>query len=303
VVVPGNHDGVHRGHRALLDEARKLAEPEGLRVVAMFFDPHPLRVLAPDRAPVQLTTPERRTELLRSAGADEVAVQPFDDRFARLTPEQFVDEVLVGSHGARFVVVGPDFRFGRGRVGDVDTLRELGGPRNLRVHTVKPVQHGDAPVSSSRVRARLAEGNVRDATLLLSRVHDVEGVVVEGDRRGRTLGFPTANLDFHSVQLPADGIYAVSVRRMDQPGSPRLQGAASLGQRPTFEGAGRSFEVYLLDFDGDLYGTRLRVGFVQHIRGEQRFDGVEALKQQMNQDVQRAREILAETDEELVAWI
>jgi riboflavin kinase/FMN adenylyltransferase len=269
----------------------------------MFFDPHPLRVLAADRAPSQLTMPSRRAELLEAAGADHVVIQPFDDAFSRRSPEAFVDEWLVRDHGARAVVVGPDFRFGHRRAGDVERLRELGASRGFVVDPVPPVEHRGAPVSSSRIRACLSRGAIEEANDLMLRTHEVEGRVVTGDRRGRTLGYPTANLDCDPVLLPDDGVYAVVVRRLDDPSAPLYGGAASLGLRPTFEGAGRSFEVFLWDFEGDLYGVRLRVGFVQRIRPEEKFDDVEALKARMAQDVTEARRAVAEARQEQLAWI
>lgn len=293
VVVPGNHDGVHRGHRALLARAREV----GARVVAYTFDPHPSAVLNPAAAPIPLTTVARRTELLRAAGADEVVVQPFDRDFAALGPEEFVDRILRAKLDARAAVVGPDYRFGRERAGGIDTLRAAG----IEVHLVDPVLVGGERVSSSGIRTALSAGDVAKATTWLGRVHDVEGVVVRGDQRGRTLGFPTANLRVDPVLAPADGIYAVVVRRLDRTGD-LLFGAASLGVRPQFD-AGRSFEVFLLDFEGDLYGERLRVGFVARIRGEERFSSVDALVARMHRDVGECRAQLGAADREHWRWI
>jgi len=286
VVAPGNHDGVHLGHRALLEAARRRTG-DALRMVALFFDPHPSAVLAPDRAPPLLTTAGRREALLREAGADEVVAQRFDRAFASLSPEAFVTRVLVDGLGARGVVVGPDFRFGHGRVGDLGVLRRLGETHGFDVTVVEPVVHRGVRVSSTRVREHLARGDVTGAAELLDRVHDVTGTVIEGDRRGRTIGFPTANLECEPVMLPADGVYAVLARIVG--GDDRvLSGVANLGVRPTVE-AGRSVEVHLFDFDDDVYGARLRVGFVERIRGEVRFDGLDALKKQIARDAEAAR--------------
>jgi riboflavin kinase/FMN adenylyltransferase len=307
VVTPGNHDGVHLGHRALIDAARRLAarDAAGLRVVALTFDPHPLHFVAPDRAPPLLTTPERRAELLRGAGADEVAIQAFDTAFSLLTPEQFVDEVLVRELGACAVVVGTDFRFGAGRAGDVELLHTLGQPRGINVVTVSPVTLDGQLVSSSQVRAALARGDVELAARMLTRVHDFERRVVPGDRRGRTLGFPTANLELAGMMPPADGVYAVRVRVLDAapdlPSEPLL-GVANLGVRPTL-GAGRSMEVHLLDFAGDLYDRRLRVGFVARLRGEQKFPSIDALRAQIERDVAAARAALEHCEPGLLSWI
>ncbi len=297
VVTPGNHDGVHLGHRALLDAARALAAREH-RVVALTFDPHPAQVLAPHRAPPLLTTPARRADLLRRAGADHVEILPFDHALAQRSPEEFVDGVLVERLRAAGVVVGPDFRFGRGRAGDLATLRALGEERGFAVRAVGPVERAGAVVSSTRVRGLLTEGRVAEATALLGRVHDVGGVVVEGHRRGRTIGFPTANLDPEPVLAPADGVYAVVARVDDE----IVRGVANLGVRPTLE-AGRSIEVHLFDFDRDIYGRAVRVGFVARLRGEVKFDGLDALKAQIARDADEARHALDAADAETWSWI
>ncbi len=294
VVAPGNHDGVHLGHQALLDEAKRVASHRGgLAVVALFFDPHPAQLLSPGRAPTPLTTIERRVELLQHAGADRAVAQPFDRAFSALAPEAFTRDVLQGRLEARHVVVGPDFRFGKGAVGDTESLRVLGDIWGFGVSVVEPVLLRGERVSSTAVRARLQGGDVAAATTMLTRVHEVSGVVVHGDERGRTIGFPTANLDCDPVLLPADGVYAVMVRRLGaDDGAPLMPGVANLGVRPTF-GAGRSVEVHLLSFSGDLYGERLRVGFVDRIRGERRFDGLEALRRQIGADEEQARRLCA----------
>lgn len=302
VIVPGNLDGVHRGHRALLAAARQRAIRGDLRVTAMFFDPHPMEVLLPERAPVRLTMPERRRALLRGAGADAVVAQRFDEAFAKLSPEDFARRVLAEAQGARGVVIGPDFRFGHRRAGDLAALRTLGAELGFDVTVVEPVRHAGGVVSSSRVREHVAEGDVEGAAELLLRVHEVEGTVVRGDERGRAIGFPTANLAPDPVLLPGDGVYAVVARDLDAPAAPRLGGVANLGTRPTFA-AGRAVEVHLFDFQGDLYGHRLRVGFVSRIRGERRFDGVEALKARIARDADAAREAIRGVDGELVGWV
>jgi riboflavin kinase / FMN adenylyltransferase len=290
---------VHVGHRALLDEARRHAGVAGLGVVALTFDPHPLALLAPQRAPVPLTTVARRIELLRAAGADEVVVARFDAGYAAQSAEGFVDDVLVGQLRARVVVVGPDFRFGAGRAGTLEQLRALGVERGFEVAEVGPVTvEGIGRVSSTQVRDALRAGELERATQMLGRVHDVDGTVVLGHQRGRTLGFPTANLDCDPVLLPADGVYAVVARVLDAPGAapgPLLRGVANLGARPTFA-AGRSVEAHLFDFESDLYGRRLRVGFVARLRGEQKFDGVDALRAQIALDAGAARERLSRED-------
>lgn len=307
VVTPGNHDGVHLGHRALVSAARAIADGsrEPLRVVALTFDPHPLQFIAPERGPKLLTTVERRAELLRGAGADGVYVQAFDRQFSQLTPEQFVSEVLVGRLGARGVVVGPDFRFGAGRAGDVALLEQLGESHGFCVSTVGPVRYDGELVSSSNVRAALVRGDVERAAQMLTRVHDLTRRVVQGHQRGRTIGFPTANLELEGLLAPADGVYAVSVRVLDgEPtlGAQRYQGVANLGVRPTVQG-GRSLEVHLLDFSGDLYGRTLRIGFVARLRGETKFPDLAALRAQIARDVEAGRAALSACEPRLMAWI
>ncbi|HEY6876452.1 MAG TPA: bifunctional riboflavin kinase/FAD synthetase [Polyangiales bacterium] len=301
VVTPGNYDGVHLGHRALLRAAREEAG-EQLSVLALTFDPHPLHFIAPDRAPPLLTSLERRVDLLRAAGADRVVVQTFDRAFASLSPAAFVEEVLVEQLRARVMVVGSDFRFGAQRAGDVEMLRALGAPHGLRVRTVPPVSLDGEVVSSSRVRALVSQGDVERAARMLTRVHELERRVLHGQKRGRTIGFPTANLELSGLLAPADGVYAVCVRVVDGAPSERMLGVANLGVRPTVSG-GRSLEVHVLDFAGDLYGRTLRVGFVARLRGEQKFAGLDELKAQIARDVEAGRNAIANCDPELLAWI
>lgn len=296
VVVPGNHDGVHLGHVALFARARALAASRGdARVVALTFDPHPLAFLAPERAPETLTTIARRTELLRRAGADEVVVARFDAPYAALDPIAFVERELVANLRACLVIVGADYRFGHGRGGDPRLLAELGARLGFDVEVIDAVGADDvARISSTTVRDALRSGDLARTSALLGRVHELEGVVVHGHERGRTIGFPTANLSGVRVMLPPDGVYAVLARVMDEgrPGATCVRGMMNIGTRPTFD-AGRSIEVHLFDFEGDLYGCTLRVGLVSRLRDEQRFAGVEALVAQLGRDASHARTALA----------
>ena len=309
-ICPGNHDGVHRGHRALIARARERATAAGLRVVGLTFDPHPATVVAPESAPPALTTARRREELLLGAGADAVVVQRFDHDLARVPADRFVRDVLVGSLAARVVVVGANYRFGAKAAGDVAMLRALGAELGFDVETVPPVEHEGRPISSTRIRDDIASGAVPDAAAMLDRLHDVDGLVIEGDHRGRTLGFPTANLRCDPVLLPADGVYAVLARVLpDDAAGARSDGArelvrgvANLGTRPTFA-AGRSVEVHLLDFDRDVYGQRVRVAFAERLRSELKFSGPDALRAQIELDVKKARESLRVVPERLTRWI
>lgn len=301
VIAPGNHDGVHRGHQALVRTAHAYARTHGLRAVALTFDPHPAALLAPERAPTPLTTMARRAELLRAAGADDVIVQPFTREFANLEPEQFLQTLL--DRQARALVVGPDFRFGKDREGDVASLQRFGAASGLHVMVEPPVLVAGERVSSSAVRAALARGDVEHAALLLGHLPELCGTVVEGDKRGRAIGFPTANLATEPVLHPPDGVYAVIARVLDRDEPPQLlRGVANLGIRPTFA-AGRSIEVHLLDWSGELYGAQMRVGLLRRIRGERKFPGLDALRAQIEVDCRDARGTLQAADEELWGWI
>ena len=291
VVVPGNHDGVHIGHRALFAHARTVAAAESLEVVALTFDPHPLRELAPERAPTPLTTIARRVELLRGAGADRVVIARFDAEYAAQTAEEWVDVQLVRGLGARALIVGPDFRFGRDRGGDLARLEELGRARGFVVDVASEVRLSGTGerVSSTAVRSALSRGDVRHAAALLGRPHRVDGIVVRGHQRGRTIGFPTANLEPDAILLPLDGVYAVRLELAD---GTRHDGVANLGTRPTLA-AGRSIEAHLFDWDGDLYGARVSLELIERIRDERKFEGLEALVAQIQRDAEAARALLA----------
>ncbi|KPK17789.1 MAG: hypothetical protein AMJ62_00660 [Myxococcales bacterium SG8_38] len=303
VVTPGNHDGVHLGHRALIDAAKRTAEAQGWETLAMCFDPHPTAVLAPKRAPLLITSLERRVELLKGAGCDDVVVLPFDSAFAKTSPAQFVERVLLDACRAKGVVVGPDFHFGHKRSGNVRTLRSWGEREGFTVELVEPVMFQGESVSSTRIRRIMSEdGNVEDAAAMMTRFHEITGRVVPGDRRGRQVGFPTANLEVEPIQLPKDGVYAVVARVLDGAELGRLHGVANLGNRPTFD-AGHAVEVHLFGFDGDLYGRRLRIGFAARLRGEMKFDGLGALRQQIVRDCDQAKNALQLSSPELARWI
>ena len=297
VVTIGNFDGVHRGHRVILDRAREAADALGadVPVVVVTFDPHPMVVLRPDKAPAALTTIEQRVSLLAESGAEHVLVLPFDREMAAWSPEEFVRRVLVDALHAAAVVVGANFRFGHRASGDVDTLRRLGPEPGF---TVDPLDlaGGEPPWSSSVVRQALARGDVEAAAAVLGRPHTVEGVVVEGNHRGRELGYPTANVPTSGmVAVPADGVYAGTLQRLDDPAAPVWPAAVSVGTNPTFDGVDRRVESYVLDRDDlELYGVPVRVGFRAHLRGQVRFDGVDALVSQMADDVERSRTALGD---------
>ena len=303
VVTPGNHDGVHLGHRALIDAAKRIADERGWRTLGMFFNPHTTAVLAPERAPIPLTSVERRVEIMKGAGCDDVVVLPFDSEFARQTPQEFVQTVLLDRCHAKGVVVGPDYHFGHKRSGNIETLRNWDGEDAFIVELVQPVRVGGASVSSTRIRHVLREdGDVEAAAAMMTRLHEISGEVVRGDQRGREIGFPTANIDVEPLQLPKDGVYAVVARVLGDTGAPLLHGIANLGNRPTFD-AGHSVEVHLFGFDGDLYGKRVRIGFAARIRGEAKFDGLDDLRRQIVRDCDEAKNALQQMSPELARWI
>ncbi|HEX4979055.1 MAG TPA: bifunctional riboflavin kinase/FAD synthetase [Acidimicrobiales bacterium] len=296
VVTIGVYDGVHLGHRALISRVRHMAAELGAASAVVTFDRHPATVVRPDSAPKLLTDLPQRLELLGSTGVDATLVIHFDAARARESAEDFVSEILVGCLRARAVVVGHDFHFGHNRGGNVAMLQEMGAELGFDVLGISLVAD-DTPahevVSSTRVRALLAAGDVAGAAALLGRPHEIRGLVHDGDKRGRDLGFPTANVAVpDEIMLPADGIYAGWYQRPDGVVHPA---AISLGRRPTFyEASDHSLlEAYLLDFDGDLYGEEARVRFVARLRGEVRFDSVEDLVAQMARDVSDTRDVLS----------
>jgi riboflavin kinase/FMN adenylyltransferase len=298
-VVIGNFDGVHLGHRHVVRRAREIADADGLLVVAVTFDPHPIAVLRPEHAPLALSDIDRRCRLLADAGVDDVFVIPFSREIAGWSPQDFVDRVIVGALHAAVVVVGGNFRFGAKAAGDVAMLTEAGTAGDFRVEGVA-LDGGPQVWSSTYVRTCLAGGDVEGAAEALGRPYSVVGTVFRGDRRGHELGFPTANVPTGGLAAPADGVYAGWLTVLD-PTTGRADGeplpaAISVGTNPTFAGErDRRVEAYVLDrTDLDLYDRLVEVSFLARIRGMVRFDGVEALVETMTQDVVRARELLAE---------
>jgi riboflavin kinase / FMN adenylyltransferase len=303
VVTLGNFDGVHRGHQAVLStvvERARSARPdgsEGAHAVAVTFQPHPVAVLHPERAPQIITSNEQRLDLLAASGLDAVLVLEFTREFALWTPERFVVEVFVKALGASVVVVGSDTRFGVRNSGDVYTLRRLGAEHGFEVVALADIGKAGR-WSSSRIRALVTAGDVTGAAEILGHLHQVSGEVVHGDHRGRLLGFPTANLCKESAGLiPADGVY---VGRLIRPSLPEdnpdhcLPAAISIGTNPTFAGTERRVEAYVLDrTDLDLYGETVAFEFIERLRPTEKFDTIEGLIQQMDDDVERARTVLS----------
>ena len=290
VATLGNFDGVHRGHQALLrsavDDSRRLETP----CVVLTFEPHPLKVLAPVRAPKLILSHKDKMELLQSFGVDIVVIQKFDASFASLSARDFVDRVLVDQLKIKKIWVGQDLRFGQGRKGTVDDLVRWGAESGFTVGVVEPVLLNGVRVSSSRVRQLIDEGRVDEAAPMLGRFHFISGRVVTGRRRGRELGFPTANISSRTEVLPLDGIYAT----LFQHGAKKFPSASNIGNNPTFGAGPRTVESFLLDFNDDLYSEPVKLFFVKRIRAEKRFASVDELVAQMNQDVARARAIFDE---------
>lgn len=297
VATLGNFDGVHRGHRAVLAQVVEQATARGVTSVAVTFEPHPVAVLHPDRAPKMLTSLAQRIDLLATCGLDAVLVVEFTVDFAHQSPQEFVERIYVEALHSDAVIVGEDTRFGWQNTGNVDTMREIGATHGFDVVVLADIGDGDR-WSSSMARAELDLGDVEGAALVLGRPHRVCGTVVHGDHRGRELGFPTANLATAGTEglVPADGVYAGWLTRLDldQVHADRvLPCAVSIGTNPTFEGDQRRVEGYVLDrTDLDLYGERICYELVRRLRPTVKYDGIEALVEQMHADVVQCREIL-----------
>jgi riboflavin kinase/FMN adenylyltransferase len=287
VVVIGVFDGVHKGHQVLLNRAKEIAD--GRKIVALTFDPHPTTVFAPDKAPTMLTTLADRVELLKIHNADQVAVMKFNEKFAAMSPEDFVQTVLVNQLHASTIIVGKNFTYGYKAAGNVDSLIKSGLTHNLTVD-IQDLKTDEEVISSSRIRALIAEGKVEKARELLSRPHRLDGVVVHGEKRGREIGYPTANLGkIEGQTIPADGVYAGWLTV----GINFWPAAISIGTNPTFEGyRGRQVEAYALDQQGlDLYDKSASIEFGWYLRPTLKFDGLESLLEQMKKDCEKAREL------------
>ncbi len=291
VVAIGNFDGVHPGHRAVINEAGLIAHDGGKPWAVLTFEPHPRRLFAPDQPPFRLTPFRAKAREIEAMGVDILIVQRFNKAFSMLEAKDFVIGALVKGLGASHIVSGYDFVFGHNRSGHCDLLLALGEKEGFGFTAVNAIEDKTgAAYSSTRVRERLMAGDARGAAAILGRDFEIEGRVIRGENRGRGIGFPTANLTLGSILRPANGVYAVRVAVGEK--EQWLPGVANLGVRPTFGGDGMVLEVFLFDFDDDLYGKRLRVRLIDHLRPEKKFDGIDDLKAQIALDVTKAKEML-----------
>ena len=288
VLTLGNFDGVHLGHRELFRRLVKKSRQLGCRSVVYTFSPHPLKFLAPEKSPLLLNTPEEKQRLIAASHVDLLIEANFSGELASMSPEQFVDEVLIAKLQIQALVIGYDYAFGKGRRGDAVFLQEYGKKMGFTVDVLQPVGADGETYSSTRIRQMIASGKVAEVVSLLGRQYNLEGRVVPGEQRGRALGFPTANLETEKELLPAPGVYAVKVRFKQQ----EFNGVLNLGRRPTFGGGESTIEVHLIDFTGGLYNESLRIYFVERLRDEQKFSSALELAEAISADVLRARQEL-----------
>lgn len=292
-VALGNFDGIHLGHQAVIGKARERARDAGVPSAVMTFDPHPRRFFDPQGPLFELTPAHAKARYLETLGVDLLFLMSFDAALAAMPAEKFVSDVLVAGIGASHVITGYDFVFGRGRKGDVSLLARMGDADGFALTIVPAIESDEGvPYSSTVIREHLRQGRPRDAAKLLGRFWEIEGEVQTGDQRGRQIGFPTANVDPGGYVLPALGVYAVRAGIVDGRKTTWRDGVVNVGRRPTFAGEGVTVEVHLFDFDGDLYGKVLRVAFVESLRPEMKFDGIDAIRAQIEKDCAAARRAL-----------
>ncbi len=290
VVTIGNFDGVHLGHREIFRRVKKSAAELGGVSVVVTFVPHPLKVLAPEKSPLLINTYEEKETLIEASGIDYLIEIPFNMKFAALTAGEFVKTVLVEKIGVRKLVIGYDYAFGRDREGDVALLSRLGEEFSYEVEVLEPIHDGKIVFSSTSVRTMIMNGDVKGVIPLLGRHFSLGGTVVHGHHRGKGLGFPTANIETDKELLPKEGVYAVKVKIDDV----LYDGACNIGNNPTFKDERLAVEVFLFDFDGDLYGREVRLYFIDRVRGEQTFPDIPSLQRAIAEDIGRCREILGD---------
>ncbi len=291
ILALGNFDGFHQGHQAVVGEAIRWARAEGRPAVVATFDPHPKRFFRPDAEPFRLTTLDQREELFAAAGADAMLVFSFDASIASMTADRWMQEMIHDQLGVAGICTGENFVFGKDRTGTAASLHHLGKALGIQTRAAPGVSDAEGPISSSRIRAALAAGDCETATRLMTRPFAIRGTVQHGDKVGRTIGYPTANLDLGTYLRPRYGIYAVTGRLPD---GRTLQGAANIGVRPTFQPPKELLEPHFFDFSGDLYGQEIEVAFHHFLRPEAKFDNLDALTAQMDRDCREARRLLAD---------
>ncbi|HKK85909.1 MAG TPA: bifunctional riboflavin kinase/FAD synthetase [Roseovarius sp.] len=291
-VAIGNFDGVHIGHRSVIDIARRAGEDIGARLGVLTFEPHPREYFAPDAPPFRLMNPEARAHRLEKLGVEKLYQLNFNANLSALTPEDFAANVIRDGLGLKHVVVGADFCFGKGRAGNAADLQRFGKDMGFGVTIAQLLEGDQGEVSSTAIRQALSDGRPRDAAAMLGHWHRIEGEVVGGEQRGRELGYPTTNMSIEGLHPPRFGVYAVLVDVLDGPHKGSYHGAASLGIRPMFNGEVPNLETFIFDFSGDLYGTELSIALIDYLRPEETFDGLEAFIAQMDADCAKARDIL-----------
>jgi riboflavin kinase/FMN adenylyltransferase len=296
VITIGNFDGVHRGHLEIFRRLRLEGERLGLLTVAVTFDPHPLVVLAPEHAPLLITTFEQKASLIAAAGIDCLAVIEFTREFSQITADRFVRDCLCAGLGMRHIIIGHDYAFGKDRMGTCETLEQMGAECNFTLEDLEPVGEGGLIFSSSLARRLIAAGDMPAAAAILGRYHCISGRVVHGRELGKKLGYPTANIATRNESIPPDGVYAVMVAV----GDALLEGACNIGTNPTFDGRVRTIEVFLLEYDGGLYDREIALCFVQRLRDVVRFPDMAALVAAIEVDVATSRQILAAADRALI---
>lgn len=293
VVTLGNFDGLHLGHQELVRMVIRRAREISGRSVVVTFRPHPLKVLAPEKCPPLISIYEEKIQLFEKLGIDVLVKIPFSLRFAEMTPRQFVKEVLCDTLGAKDIFVGYNYRFGKGREGTTQTLKLMGKEFGFTVHEVDQISLNGEVISSTKIRQLLSDGEVEHAARLLGRPYAITGIVIKGDSRGKTLGFPTANIASKHSIIPADGVYAVKLLVRDR----CLDGIVNIGVRPTFDTHSRAIEAHVFNFNEDLYGEEITLFFIRRIREEKKFASAEDLADQITRDISSAKEILAESPE------
>jgi riboflavin kinase/FMN adenylyltransferase len=292
VVTIGNFDGVHRGHMEIFRNLIACGVQRGLQSVVVTFEPHPLKVLSAKSTPPMITTFEQKIALIDSAGVDYLVVVAFTAEFARMTADDFVRNILCGSLGMRHIIIGHDYAFGKGREGNCTTLKRIGAEKGFTLEDMEPIGEGGLVFSSSLARRLIAAGEMEGASGILGRYYMISGTVVHGRDIGRSLGFPTANISAHNELLPPDGVYAVMVSLDGR----LFKGACSIGVNPTFDGGSRAIEVFMLDFDDQIYGREIAVWFVQRLRDVTKFPDADELVSAISRDVLQTRNILAAVD-------